>query len=427
MTSPRILFITPAAFNRVNGTGITFSNLFKGWPKDDIATVHNDPVPVSDDICDRYYRLGGNEISLAPPLNRLHQKKTEAGPNGASTTVKPRKSMLHRIKDLIFGDGLPERGTLTPELERWIADYQPTVIYTLLGSNGMLDLIKAIRDRFNLPVIVHFMDDWQSAIYRGGLLSWIQRRKMYRLTDDLVRNAALRLGICDRMCDVYARRFGLPFQAFQNAIDVQKWLRPRQTNIVSSSKHVVYTGSILSFAQLESLAACCRVLVELRKGGMDLRLDIYSPNYQSAGIKECLVIDPAIKLHDTIIDDSQYFDTLRQADVLLLPANFDAHSMTYVGLSMPTKVPSYLTSGTPILVYGPARLAQVDYAAREGWGLVIDQPDIEALKLGLKRIIEDTALRRSLSQRAQQLAKERHDADTVRAAFQAALRKDYSQ
>ena len=28
-----------------------------GWPKDRLATVHNDPVSVTTEICERYYRL----------------------------------------------------------------------------------------------------------------------------------------------------------------------------------------------------------------------------------------------------------------------------------------------------------------------------------------------------------------------------------
>lgn len=40
----RVLFLTSSAFNKVTGGGITFSNLFVGWPIEAIATIHNDPV-----------------------------------------------------------------------------------------------------------------------------------------------------------------------------------------------------------------------------------------------------------------------------------------------------------------------------------------------------------------------------------------------
>ncbi len=88
---------------------------------------------------------------------------------------------------------------------------------------------------------------------------------------------------------------------------------------------------------------------------------------------------------------------------------------------MPTKVPSYLVSGTPILVYGPGGVAQVDYARAAGWGHVIDRPDRAALVAAIKRLASDLALRQSLSATARRIAAERHDSTIIRAGFQAAL------
>src|SRR5690606_10802115 len=41
---PRLLFVTPCAFNHLTGSGITFTNLFRTWPSDRIATAHSDHV-----------------------------------------------------------------------------------------------------------------------------------------------------------------------------------------------------------------------------------------------------------------------------------------------------------------------------------------------------------------------------------------------
>lgn len=422
MTHPRVLFITPAAFNRVTGGGITFTNLFRGWPKDAIATVHTDTVPVSDEVCDRYYRLTENEISTWRVLARLRGQSGVGGQGSAgSSNSAGGRRLMRRVKGWIFGDGLPETGRLSPELEAWISDFKPDLIYTPLGTNGMMDVIRAVRDRFTLPVVTHFMDDWQSVIYRGGILSWMQRFRMQRIMGDLVRKSALRIGICDTMSEIYAQRFGGPFVSFQNTVDAARWASSPGPRPAGRPVRLLYTGSILSFAQLDSLIDCCRAVVTLRGQGLEVRLDIYSPLFQTAGLEDFLLIDPAIQLQDSIADDEIYFRTLREADVLLLPVNFDAHSVAYIGLSMPTKVPSYLVSGTPVLVYGPGGTAQVDYARRGGWGHVVDRRDGDALVAGLRQIIADDALRDGLSRRALRLADERHDAGTVRVEFQAAL------
>jgi hypothetical protein len=120
-------------------------------------------------------------------------------------------------------------------------------------------------------------------------------------------------------------------------------------------------------------------------------------------------------------DDDSYFHSLAAADILLLPVNFDAHSVRYIRLSMPTKVPSYLVSGTPILVYGPSGTAQVDYARGAGWGHVVDRQDRTALMTAIRRLAGDLALRQDLSATARRVAADRHDSATVRTGFQSAL------
>ncbi len=418
---PRVLFITPAAFNHVSGGGITFSNLFRGWPRDRLATVHNDAIPVATDVCERFYRLSEREIDTWPILAWFRSRQSASIAVEAGDGPITGRSAPHLIKTAFFGDGLPEHGRLSPQLESWIAEFRPEMIYTILGGIGMMELIERIQQRFAIPLVVHFMDDWQTAIYRCGLLSPLQRRRMLAIIGRLVATARGRLGICDAMCTEYAPRFGQPFLAFQNTIDVARWapLAERYCEIHSPIR-VVYAGSILGFAQADSLAECCAAIAVLQDGGMQIELDIYSPPAQTVPLRDRLVRSDAIRLHDVIGDDETYFSRLAGADILLLPVNFDEHSKRYIRLSMPTKVPSYLVSGTPVLVYGPPGVAQVEYARTAGWGFVVDGRGVKALADAIGRLATDRALRHRLSAAAQRVVMN-HDATRVRSAFRGVL------
>jgi glycosyltransferase involved in cell wall biosynthesis len=110
-----------------------------------------------------------------------------------------------------------------------------------------------------------------------------------------------------------------------------------------------------------------------------------------------------------------------KADVLLLPFNFNKESARYLRLSMPTKIPAYMISGTPILVYGPRQLAAVTYATDSGWAHVVAEAGPRGLAAGLSRVLDDTVLRRTLGERAQRLATELHDVSRVRERFWSAL------
>lgn len=418
---PRLLFLTPAAFNKVTGGGVTFSNLFAGWPKDRLATVHNDPVPVSTDVCERYFRLSGEEIRGWGPLG-LVMKQAAPRFGAGSSSGSPGLQLLRQGKRLFFGDSIPLRARLTPRLEAWIEEFRPELLYTILGSNAFIELADRVARRFALPAVLHFMDDWPAVINRGGLLSWIERRRMDRQLAQLVGASAARMGICDTMCAAYARRYGMPFEAFQNALEVARWSALAKSDLATSARlDLVYIGSVFPVAQLESLAQCCRAVGQLVDEGLPVHLSIYSPRFYADPHRERLLVHPNVTLQDTITEDEAFFRRLQVADALLLPVNFDDRTVRYIRYSMPTKVPAYLLSGTPILVYGPSAVAQVQYAQEHGWGHVVSKQGIGEVAAGMRAILTDDTLRRRVSAAARRLAADRHDAAKVRVRYQSVL------
>jgi len=422
---PRVLFVTPHAFNALTGGGITYSNLFRGWPKDRLATVHNDPVPTTDDVCARYYVLGESEIDLAPPLawaRRLRRRgRGEGGAGEAPREAAPNPAPSGVLRGLL-GDSVPQVARLTPALEDWIAAFRPEVLYTILGSNALMALIERIRRRFDLPLVVHFMDDWPSQAHRRGLCAPFMRRNMKRLVRRLTAEAAIAMGISPAMCECFAARYGRPFVPFQNTVDLARWepLLRRDARAGAPPFDLLYVGSVFANAQLASLLDAAAA-VEAAADGLDIRLSIASPPFLIAPHAARFAAFPRTRILPPITDDEAFFRRIAAADALLLPANFDADSVGFIRYSMPTKVPAYLASGTPVLVYGPAETAQVAYARAAGWGEVIAERSLERLKQGLRRIMTDRDRRETLRCNAQDAARENHDAARVRARFHAAL------
>jgi glycosyltransferase involved in cell wall biosynthesis len=422
---PRVLFVTPAAFNHLTGGGVTFSNLFAGWPKDKIATVHNDVVPTSDDVCDRYFVLGRAEIDLVAPLrmaravrDRQAGSQVSAGGGGAAGSTGTR-GLIARIQ----GDSAPQRARLTAALDRWVAEFKPEVIYTILGSNAFMELTAAIRRKFALPTVIHMMDDFPTVNYRRGLFASIERARMHKLLAENFRAATTCMGICAEMCAAFSVRYGRPFVPFQNCVDVDRWRSVARTDSALRGKpsRVLYFGSVLANAQLASLVDVCRSVARLNAVGVPIEFEIASPAPPLAAHRAALAIHPAIRLIEPTRDDREFFATLAAADALVLPVNHDAETVEFIRYSMPTKVPAYMASGTPILVYGPRGVAQVDCAMRDGWGHVVCERDPAALDSALRRILADAPLRESLRLRAQALASANHDGARVRARFQDAL------
>ena len=417
---PRVLIVTSNNFNLVTGGGITLTNLFRGWPHDRLANLHEDVLPDDHSVCRTFYRLTEEEIRWVWPFSLVRtwygRKKqqalvSEGGPSGSAGP-----SWLGSFKRLI-GDGAPKRARLTPALIDWVERFRPTLLYGFLGSLEQLTLTRALARRFKVPLVIHMMDDWPAVLYRNGLLSPVMGSVVRHELRCVLREARSRFAICDAMCEEYEQRYGYAFQSFQNALVPAEWLPHARTQWQAGQPFVVrYVGSIVPDGQKESLRDIAQAVAELRAAGRQIELRIHSPQRDTEYLRSVPLPSGAIRIEGPP-ESSTVPRLLAESDLLLLPYNFDARSARYIRLSLPTKAPAYMISGTPVLVYAPADVATARYATREAWGYVVSEQGQESVKAGLTRLMDDASLRERLGRRAQAVAVARHDAERVRREF----------
>lgn len=97
----------------------------------------------------------------------------------------------------------------------------------------------------------------------------------------------------------------------------------------------------------------------------------------------------------------------KNSHLLILPQAFESDKPQMIKNNFPTKTMEYACSGTPILVHSPAD-SYLSWVAKEyGFGAVVDQADIEPLKLAIQQIIKDESYRQQLFQGALSFAKSR--------------------
>ena len=317
-----------------------------------------------------------------------------------------------------FSAGVLNHGRLSRSLQDWIGAFQPEVIYTILGSVGYAELVRAVQKRFQIPVVMHFMDEGATDPVGESLLSSWARRRYGKILRTVLAESAARMAICERMSAAYSERFGLPCDTFMNTVDMEKY-PPREHLERGEVLRLVYTGAVLPYSQQQSLLEICRAVADLHEQGVRIRLDIYA-SFQLFGDSLGRMSHPdCVYLHEAIKDDALYFQTLKQADILVSPVNFDARSIRFIRYSMPTKIPSYLCSGTPILVYGPPGIAQTEYAEKEKWGHLVSRRDPAALKQAIQLLSDSAELREALSRAAVSAARKNHDSAHVRERFRA--------
>lgn len=421
---PRILVVTSNNFNLVNGGGITLTNLFRGWPADRIANLHEDSTPEDHSVCRNFYRLSDDEIRWQWPFSLArrwydHIKKDQdmpAGNAGPRGMEPPHRQWLNAVKHGM-GEGVPKYARLTYRLLAWIEDFRPTLLYSFLGSLEQMRLTRLIAERFRIPLVVHMMDDWPAVLYHRGWLAPIVGPVLRRELRRVLSMAAGRLAICEPMCREYEARYGYKFLPFQNALDPERWMPHSRTVWKAHEPFLVrYVGSIVRGAQTESLLDIARAVVELSTAGTAIRMEIHAPLHESSYLHACGLPDDVVRIEGPP-DPATIAPLLAEADLLVLPYNFDLRSARYIRLSLPTKAPAYMMSGSPVLVYAPADVATADYASREGWGYVVSSRGTDGLTIALRLLMENEALRERLGRKARLVAQANHDATKVRPAF----------
>jgi glycosyltransferase involved in cell wall biosynthesis len=404
MNFPRVLVIAPIKFNRQTGSGVTMGNLFRGWPLEAIAQIHSDGRNEPDyTVCNRYYDLLNRPVRQ-PGLPQMI----------ASFVGQGGRFLLGREESLA-GHWL----RLNPILD-WVREFEPDVIYARPHDRPSFFtwLPRTLSQALAIPYVTRVLDDWP-ARYESDpspvkRLFW--RLFVRRDLEALFHGATVNVGISAEMCEAFSRRYGADFVPFHNCIDVAEW-QPKDSYHVQEEFRIVYIGSVTRDKELYSLVDLRDVLADLNREGHRLRLIIYGPDTYRELVKMHIEIPP-LAIHGGCFPAGEKQKVLREADLLILPINFDEGSLAYMSYSFQTKVPEYMASGTPVLVYGPPTNPNVRYARRDGWGAVVDRRDKAWLAATVRCLVDDEGLRASLGQRARDLAFHHHDAAVVRRQFQ---------
>lgn len=409
---PRVLVVCDEPINRVGGGGVTMRNLFLGWPKDGLAQLwahHRFELDTS--VCEQSLKLGSH---------------TMPGNTWIPQSLRRQRGLVRRLRAVVR-PGV--RLDYAPVLD-WASKYAPDIIYSQATPYPMYSwwLPRRLSHDLDVPLVNHIMDDWPTAAASDWMWPFKPFLQM-RLKQQLIQlfgAAAANLAISREMAVEFEQRYGHRFTAFHNVVDLEEWTNPK-TDYSSANNpfEVVYLGGIAEDMQLFSLLDVASSISAMQRSGMAIRMTVYGAEIYRDLFDQYFSGMLAVS-HGGSVSRENLCATLAAADLLLIPANFDRRSLAMNRYSMPTKVPEYMASGTPILVYAPSFVPPARYATEEGWGYVVGERDKRALFDALGELSRSSALRARLGTRARQLAVENHDGARVRPRFRELLAKSAS-
>ena len=166
---PKVLVVDPCPFNRNRNTGILKSSLFDGWPKNKLASIDYSNMQPGFDVCNRYWRLTKTDI-----LRGLIGLEASAGPVCEPTTLegsafdpanafryeeRPRIEQRFSFLSANVRTCIGEFMFLLPSvvsgpLRKWIAAFDPEVIFSIGGNLAMLRTVARIAAERKIPVVL---------------------------------------------------------------------------------------------------------------------------------------------------------------------------------------------------------------------------------------------------------------------------------
>lgn len=418
-------------FNNFSGGGITLSNLFYGWGKEDIAVLAS-PFILNNrtiDVCNLYYQIGIEEYQWKFPFN-LYKQSFSSGiidnTSKYSGKYSQRKQVIRQFLSEKFLNpffnwlgisNCQSKIQISLKLKEWLSSFNPDILYIQVANRESILFATNLIDYLKIPSVIHMMDDWPSTISDKGLFRNFWKKRIICEFQQFLNKVNLHLSISDAMSGEYKFRYGHEFTAFHNTLDLKLWLANRKVdfNLNNNEKTILFSGRIGTGIK-KSLFELASATEILNHEDDAIKLHIQSPNIDKNTLKllkkYCsVVINPPIEYSSIPI-------LYASADILVLANDFSKDGIRFLKFSMPTKAPEYMISGTPVLVYASSEMALYKLFAENKCGHCVSRQSVKELAYAINYLLNNKKYREELSKTAMNFAIENFNSDKVRTKFQ---------
>lgn len=410
-----VLVISATPIKKIDATGITMHNMFNGLPVNVIGQIYDSDIEPDKLICSSFKRISGDDVFLVPKAKRLLKLifslfSRRGGSRPELKIYKPKNSSLSPTVFQAVSDLFPYR--LSKGMTDWIGLLKPDVIYSPLGGVRYINLVLAVSNKFGIPVIPHFMDDWPRYLYSGGFSFFIPRFFLKNRLSYLMESVTIGFTISRDMSVEFERLYKKNFLPLMNCVEFRERVPSAQRDVVTFA----YVGGLHlnRWSSLYSIVECLQYLFD---AGYRVEINIFSPVRDIDQYKDYFSKFSVVRKFESLEPDD-VVDRLPEFDVLVHVESFSKLDSEYTRLSISTKIPQYMMSGRPIFAYGPDSVSSISYIASQSSGVVVtSEGDFLDLFSAVLKLYQSYATRESIGKSAHLAALANHTADSERKKF----------
>ena len=411
---PKILIIGAYTFEGDDATTITLRNMFESWDVKNIAFIHLTAEPVQKKSKYSIFTLSNfifgnvkiNDSKKSFINNVRASRSLLPGVQGVTKTSSLKIFILNIIHTFLAAHKALIPYKYTKELDDFIQGYHPDLIYSPLGDIRIMQIINRISVNYKIPVIPHFMDDWQNTMYSQNSLLFFPRHILLSKLKKIIQRASFGFTISQKMANEYSMKYNIPFFPFMNCISDPFKEIQTQNKQISKPLKLCYSGG-LHLNRAQSLEVLCEVLKKMSINN-DFELSIFTKPTDWEHSGDALSRFDFVK-YMGFVKPEEISGRLMKQDILVHVESFDPKIIKYTRLSISTKIPEYLSLAKPIIAIGPPNIASIEYLSSNNCALIIDSINTESVSSVLKNLFNDKMQFDLLRNKAYALFKKNHE------------------
>lgn len=378
----RVLIINSQSMFKNNATGITLRSLWGNWPKDKILEFYSEPVQNGAIYS---YKLQDNFFQWIIHLVKRITKRRIGNFEGKVQRYESGSKVSGISKNLkLLLNCFHLRVTRTDWIR--IRKFNPEIVYTLGGSVNILSLTNKIARKLNIPVAVHYMDNWPNKIQSADTgIEKIYHKILIRNLNKNLKRSEICFAVSPYMSESYEKAFHVRHVSLMNCVDVKAL---SEADLSGSANrdiiNIVYAGG-LHLNRWKKLKVFAEFML---KEDFNTKLMMYISDHEKNLYEDEFPKDNCCFMKR--ISHDRISDLYKNADVLIHVEADDDENIRFIKYSISTKIPECLAAGKPFIFYGPSDIAMYKYLKENNIAYAVCCN--EDLKAVLTEVLHDAKL-----------------------------------
>lgn len=419
----RMLIISGEAWRDESNGGNVLSNLFDSFKDDyEFAQIYTNPALPSNAICFNYFHLSESEmlqtVFKGKPfgnvltLKELHQEVDDKPYVTSHRFSFLRKYLLNTaflVQDILWRFSKWK----TPELEKFILDFNPDVIFAPMYYGIHLHRLNRYVAKLTGKQLISYVSDDHLTFKQFSLspVYWINRLILRANVKRTAKYYSLLYTMTQEQLNEYQPVLQVPMKLLKKTGDFTS-----KPNFKDFNKKpiVLFYGGNLIYNRYKTLAKLAEVIQKLNEETMHFQLLIASQTPITENIDK-LLNDGKNSILLGKLNSVQMQEYYQLADIVLHVESFDIKQRLLTRLSFSTKIIDLLHTGRCVMAICWRESSPYKYLKSEQAAICID--DLGNLEEELKNLIENPQIMHHYANQAWNCGKRNHNKEKVIADF----------